>query len=119
MESVAEVDLFTSLCTIMAPPATLTVGAPIGPYTPVPGLINIPCLKASPSPLRVQGTEVKSIEEQQSIQPWHVLLNDYYAALDGHTEYQAVIDGIDFDVLGVEHDSQMQMSRLSVREVTL
>ena len=111
---------FSSFCNILAPDGLFdSAGAPSGNYAPVSGLQGIVCQKAALSVLRIGGTEQKSTPEQEAIQPWHCLLDTYYPALDGHTEYRAQVDGVNYDVLAVEHDSQKIMTRLSLRIVKL
>ncbi len=114
-----DLELFNSVANFSAPPTDLVVGAPIGDYTPVDGLQGIPCMRAALSAIRIAGSEVKSLQEIESLQPWRTLLNGFYSQLDGHTEYAVDIDGIQFDILAIEHDSQLQMTRLSLRKVTV
>jgi hypothetical protein len=112
--------LFVSLCTIQMPDGTLgDTGAPSGTFVNVMGMVNIPCMDAPPSPGHIAATEVKALEEIAANAPRHILLNAYFAQLaspngvpDG---WQAIIDGVVYDLLGAEADSQTQMTRLDVR----
>ncbi len=124
MPAVGVTGLFTSLCTIQQPSqASLPGGADPNTYTPVWGLINIPCYDSVPSTLRVQATEMKVLAEIMSKGLRHVLLNGYYpeASPDGQipTNWQAVVDGVVYDILGVEHDSQNTQTRMELQLVTL
>src|SRR3974390_591549 len=119
-----ETGLFSSLFTAQAPDgAQLAGGAPSGIYGNVAGLVNIPCMAPPPSTARVQATEVKALTEITSSELHHVLLDDWYPALDagwrgddvsGTGGWRCVIDGTVYDILGVESDSQSQMTRVSV-----
>lgn len=115
---------FTSLATIQKPDGLLgPSGAPSGTYTNVPGLVNIPCMDAVPSMARVQATEVKALADIMSKGLRHMLLNGYYpeSTPDGQipSYWRAVVDGITYDILGVEHDSQGTQTRLELQLVTL
>lgn len=119
-----DLGLFDSRASFNEPSGAFSVGAPTGAYVPVAGLQSIPCIKAAQSMLRVGGTEMKSLPEIETIQPWHTLLDAYYPALDGHTEYQCTVTDpgnimTTYDVLAVEKDSQSLMTRLTLRLVTL
>ena len=124
-----DLGLFSSVCNILAPDGSFTVGQPSGNYVPVSGLQGIACMKATLSAIRISATEAKTMQDQQQISPFHTLLDSYYPALwaaDGtpHTEYQAQITDEDgtvstFDILGIEKDSQGIMTRLAMRLVTL
>jgi hypothetical protein len=114
--------LFVSLCTIQAPSGNVVgAGQPDGLYNNIAGLVNIPCTAPPQSTARILAGEQKALAEILQTQPKHVLLNGFYGqavdnlpnGFDGSC--QAVIDGIGYDILGVEHDSQMQMTRMEVR----
>ncbi len=119
MPTVVDSGLFVSVCNILQPDGLFdTGGAPSGNYTPVAGLQSIVCMRAPLRMASIGGTEQDSVERQQSTQPWHLLLDTYYPALDGHTEYQAVVDGVTHKIVAIEHDSQHIMTRLHIEEVT-
>jgi hypothetical protein len=116
--------LFISLCTLSAPDGNFgPSGAPSNTYAPVSGLVNIPCMDSVPSIARVQATEVKELEDIMSKGYRHILLDGYYpeASPDGQipTNWLATIDGVVYDLLGVEHDSQNTQTRLELELVTL
>lgn len=116
--------LFSSLCTIQKPDG-LYVGAgqPSGTYVNVTGLVNIPCMDSVPSIARVQATEVRELQEIMSKGFRHVLLDNYYpeATADGQipTSWRAVVDSVNYNILGVEHDSQNTQTRLELQLVTI
>ncbi len=109
--------LLVSLCTIKQPSGTLgATGTPDGTYSDVAGLVAIPCT-APPLSDKITAVEIKNIEDTLAVQPLHVLLDDYYPTINAGVSagWIAVIDGTTYDLLGAEHDSQKQMTRLSVR----
>lgn len=115
--------LFTSLCTIQALDNTYgPSGAQIQNWVNVPGIIGIPCMDDPPSEGRIQSTEVKDLAEIMNLNLRHVLLSGYYPQI--LTAWRAQIteaDGvtiINYDIMGAESDSQGQMTRMEVREVT-
>ena len=115
-------DLFVSLCSIQAPSENQTAGGePDGQYVPVAGLQDIPCTSGPLSQIRISANEVKSLEEIMALAPRHVLLNTYYPQIEAgwRDGWQAVVDGMVYDIMGAESDSQGQMTRLSVRVATV
>ena len=66
---------------------------------------------------------MKSLEEILREGFRHLLLNGYYPQMTPDNQipqgWQAVVDGVTYEILGVEHDSQQQMTRLQVRLVQL
>lgn len=116
--------LFVSLCTISAPDGNLgPSGAPSNAFVIVPSLVDIPCMDSVPSITRVQATETKELEDIMAKGYRHILLNGYYpeASPDGQipTSWIATVDGVTYDILGVEHDSQNTQTRLELELVTL
>ncbi len=115
--------LFISLCTFQAPDGLVNPdGTASNGYADVDGLVNIPCMDSVPSIARVQATEVKDLEEIMSKAYRHVLLNDYYPtiAIGGvGNGWRAIVDGVTYDLLGAENDSQNQQTRIELELVTV
>jgi len=121
--------LFVSLFTAMEPVPTIgPTGAVEFDYTPVSGLTNIPCTAPPPSTIRLQATEVRALEDITASELHHVLLNSFYPQLDagwrgensdGKGAWIAQIDGFNYEIAGVESDSQSQMTRVRVKLATL
>lgn len=114
--------LFVSLCTIQQPDGIVDpAGAPSGDFVDVSGLVNIPCMNAPLDDGSIAATEAKELEEIASKGFKHILLNGYYpqATPDDQipTNWRAIIDSVTYDILGVEHDSQHQMTRMEVELV--
>lgn len=109
---------FGSLFTAQQPSGNLgPSGAPDGTFVDVVGLVDIPCTAPPPSSARIQATEVKELEEIMAAQLKHVLLNGYYPTLEAGVQagWQCIIDGVAYDMLGAESDSQGQMTHAEVR----
>lgn len=114
MPQARDTGLFVSLCTIQQPSGVFgPSGAPDGLWVDVTGLVEIPCTAPPISEARLQSTEVKALAEIMSRNILHVLLNGFYAPVS--PAWRAVIDGTAYDILGTEHDSQSQMTRMEVQ----
>jgi hypothetical protein len=81
-----------------------------------------------PSPASIQATEVRALEEITASEVHHVLLNGWYPQLDagwrgeaadGKGAWIALIDSTQYEICGVESDSQSQMTRMTVKLATL
>ena len=113
--------LFDSLCTIQArtnavDPASGQVD--LSDWVNVAGLVNIPCQVAPMSSLRPDPAGVHRLPtEFDTLGYRHVLLNDYYPAV--LQQHRLMLDGIAFEIMSVERDSQYQQTRMAVRYFTL
>lgn len=96
----------------------------------VTGLTNIACQLAPLTIGSIAGSTQLATEKALSSAPRHLLLDGYYgdvAVTDpfGNTVYgpqtymKAVIDGVEYSVIGVDPDSQKTQTRLWVRVVSL
>ncbi len=123
MPAVIDTGLLVSLFTAQEPSTVLGgTGAATGAYADVAGLVNIACT-APPyafGDASIRATEMKTLAEIEAAGFLHVLLDSIYPALDAGWRggWRAVIDGTNYDIMGVEHDSQGKMTRVSVRLVT-
>ncbi len=121
MPAVIETGLLVSRFTAQAPDGISgDTGAPSGTYSNVTGLVNIRCTSPPISDARLSATEIKALSEVASTEFHHVLLEAWYPTLDEGWRggWRCVIDGYEFDINGVESDSQMQMTRVAVKLVT-
>ena len=128
MVEAIDTGLFVSLCTLQTPSGTFTLsGAPDGLYNNVAGLVNIPCTAPPPAESRVQATTVRDLAEITASELHHVLLAGYYPSVDlgwrgegadATGPWRALIDGWAYEIMGVESDSQSQMTRLMVKLTT-
>lgn len=122
MPMAVETGLFVSSCTFQAPDGLFGAsGAPSGVYVDVAGLVGIACMDAPEAVPTITAGEQKTLQEIQAGQLRHVLLDDYYpTAVTGWPDgWRAVVDGVDYDVLGVEVDSQRTQTRVKLQLVTL
>ncbi len=124
MEAAVATGLFISLCTI-SEPANSDTGAPDGSYTDVSGLVGIVCMDA-PEGLGsgLSANEAKAAAEIESMAMRHVLLDRYYSELSpstnwGDVGWRATVDGVIYDLMGAEADSQQTQTRLLLRKVTV
>lgn len=124
--------LFVSLATFQSSDASdFPDGFYSGQYENIAGLTGLPCTAPPVSEARVTATEVKALQEITGSEIRHVLFDRFYPQLDaGWREGWRVViqeadgsggfqNGVAYDVLGVESDSQSQMSRCEVRLTTV
>jgi hypothetical protein len=121
--------LFVSLFTAMEPVPTIgPTGAVEFDYTPVSGLIDIPCIAAPESPANIVATEVRALTEITASEIRHVLLDAWYPQLDAGWRGEnsddkgawiATIDGFNYEISGVESDSQTTQTRVKVTLATV
>ncbi len=120
--------LLVSLCTIQAPTGAVNPdGSPTNSFADVAGLVNIPCTDAVESEGSIQATEVKTLAEIMSKGIRHVFLNGYYPSIISAATatagvgagWRAVVDGIVYDLMGAEPDSQSTQTRLHLQLVSV
>ncbi len=121
--------LFVSLFTAMEPVPTIgPTGAVEFDYTAVAGLTDIDCTAPPESSGSIVATEARELEEIVASELHHVLLAGYFPTLDagwrgensdGKGAWIALIDGFNYEISGVESDSQSQMTRVRVKLATL
>lgn len=114
--------LFPQLCTLQAPNGIfIDAGQPSGNYVDVTGLVDIPCTAQPLSTSRPGGMEAKTMGSIQAFNPLVVQLNGFYPAINDGVGlgWRAVIDGIPYDLLASNSDSQSQMTMIEVRSSAL
>ena len=132
MPAVVRAGLAVSLATFQSSDAAdFPDGFYSGNFQDLPGLINLPCMRAPADPSFIQATEVKALKDIMSQELLDVSFTAYYLTLDaGWREGWRVvigdndgsgnlINGIDYDLFGVGVDSQSQHSVAKVRLVTI
>lgn len=97
-------------------------GFPLNTYTPVDGLIDIKCMDAPRD--TGEGFSVDEGKAQPQILSRgerHILLDAYYPAAKDvwRNGGNVVIDGVTYDLLGVEPDSQRQETRVRAAVQTI
>ena len=116
--------LFISIITFQEPTGYTSTGEPSGNYTDIAGLVNLKCMDAPENvTFKIAANESHNDPEIVSDAPRHVLLDRYYAVLSPATDWgdvgwRAIMDGIIYDVQGVENDSQLQMNRVCLHKVS-
>jgi hypothetical protein len=104
-------DFYPSLCTIASASVVQDeYGQEEGVLTPVEGLTNLPCRIAPRS-----SGETRSTQQVYAEASHHVALAGYYPAIQ--TTHAAQVDGVTYDIEGVEHDGNHTMTRLFLRLV--
>ena len=114
--------LFVSLCTAQAPSGNKTpYGQPDGTYVNVSGLVDIVCMDAVLETGTIEATEVKELQDIMSKAFRHVVLNGWYPQFipGAAIGWRVLVDGIIYDLLGAEQDSQSTQTRLKLQLVTV
>jgi hypothetical protein len=132
MPAAVATGLFVSLFTAQEPVPTQDAnGAILFDYvnvTSVAGLINIPCMDAPESTASVTANEARAVAEIVSTGVRHVLLSAWYPALyagwcglagDNKGAWIALVDGTQYEIDGVESDSQSQMTRVRLKVASI
>lgn len=118
--------LMRSRCTITVPPdQVLTPDETFGAsgaalarvaYPPLAGHVDIPC--SAPTGFSVApGDEAKSAADVIARNVMPVSLLGYFPAIT--QDYRAVIDDVEYDILSVGADSQIQATRMVVQKATI
>ena len=96
-------------------------GNPVGTWSNVAGVVNIACQDAPPSIARIQATEVKAVAEILAKGMRHVALTKCFldATMWAGMAARATVDGITYEVLGAENDSQLTQTRVDLQLVTV
>lgn len=110
--------LIHSTLTIQQPDGTYdAAGAPSGAFVAVTGLSGLTVMAAPISVARIQAEEKKALPQVAEYQFLHVFIPGYYPTIQQN--WRAVLDGILFEITGVEWDSQKTQTRLKVQQVNL
>lgn len=130
VQSVLDAGLAVSTMTVQAPPITLdSTGAPTGPYTDVPGLVDLTCMNAPDNVGNsLSASEQNAMAQVESMALRHVLIPGYYSELSpdtnwGDVGWRAVLTNTvtgqvqTYDIRGAETDSQSSQTRLCLRKV--
>ncbi len=113
---------FVSLATFQSSDAAdFPDGWPSGDYQNLPGLVDLPCMLAPQDLSYIAADESKAPQTITSTALFHLTFTTIYPAIsDGWRDgWRVVVDGVNYDVMGVGADSQGQHSVAKVREVTI
>jgi hypothetical protein len=114
--------LFVSLASFTQPPTTQgPTGNTTGAFTAIAGLQNIPCFDSPESIRIVPSDEKKTVPTTEAGQYRHVLLNAWYPQVNNGAGqgWRVTVDGVLYDLLGADQDSQSTQTRLRLQLVTL
>lgn len=102
---------YPSTCTIQgATPTQSGTGALSLSWANVTGLVSLPCRLAP-----INATEVRQATGTFAESTHTIALAGYYAAV---VAQRAVVGGVAYDIVGVQHDGNGKSTRLLVRLVT-
>jgi len=123
--AVLDAGLANSRVTFQAPDGVIVgAGQPSGDYVDVDGYVDIVCMDAPESIIRITANESKSISEIESDNSEHIWLAGNYPEIATHTEWRCVLTAANgtvttYDVLGAESDSQGKTTRVRVQVATV
>jgi|HubBroStandDraft_4_1064222.scaffolds.fasta_scaffold01415_9 hypothetical protein len=113
MPEAIQAGLFVSLCTVQEPDGLQTAdGSPSGNWLNISGLVDIPCMDGPEADNRIRAKLEKNPRYIEGFVFRHVLLAGYYPAIEENDNWRAIVDGVAYDPLGVESDSQGTQTRL-------
>jgi hypothetical protein len=113
----AAAGMFPNLCTIQSAATTINaMGAPVvTPFANMTGLVDIPCHSAPPAIEDVRGSdELRKVDRTDTRQMRHVLLAGYFPTIA--LSMRAVVDGVAWNIVGVESDAFDSQTRLMVQD---
>lgn len=109
-----------SLATFQEPDGLLVdAGQPSGNYVDVAGYVGLTCMSAPTSIGRITASEKASQPQIESTNQNHVWLAGYFPEIASHTEWRCIVDGVTYNVLGGESDSQSRTTRVEVQVATI
>lgn len=107
-----------SLCTIQT--VNFTASASNQPVptsaTSIAAKTNIPCRLSALIDIRPSDDEIRTTEVQEKKVERTCKLSGYYSDIEVRTQ-QAVVDGVTYQIRGVEHDSQQFSTRLRLEVI--
>lgn len=109
--------LFVSAFTAQSRSTTLGVtGVPNSAWVNIAGLVSVVCMKSFG---RGSQETSRTGDVDAKVGP-HVLLDSYYpaAVTAWRAGARALVDGVAYNIVGAEHDSQSRMTRVFVELVT-
>ena len=109
--------LCISLITIQEPSGTLTgSGSPNRVYVDVAGLVDLTCMAAPLTTGSIVANEVKTMTQILAQNNGHCFMPSYHPEIiNGYMNgWRAIVDGVAYDILGAENDSQRTQTRLKL-----
>jgi len=116
MLSSLTVTFYVSLCTIQeSTPTRDASGQPILAWSDLAGHIDLPCIIAPISPGSPEAAEMHRPDGTIVKATHHLSLPDIYTSI--FPDMRAVVSGVNFDILSVEHDSHGTLTRFRMEVV--
>lgn len=120
MPAALDTGLFVSLVTIQQPTGEQTAdGSPAmtggdsgDGWDNVAGLIDLVAMNAPEAEARIRAKTDRAIEYIEGFQFRHLLLGGYYPQIEQFDNWRAIVDGVAWDAVGVESDSQNTQTRI-------
>ena len=121
MPAVRATGLQSSLATFQAPSQDFSTGMAPDSWTDVAGLVGIHCQLGPETDMRVIANEQRTQPMITASNIHRLELDDFYPTIETgwRSGWRVLVDGIAYDISGVEHDSQSVVTRLCVRDVTI
>ena len=88
-----------------------TDGAEVKTWANVAGHVDLACSRAAQG-----GDEQRRPDGTIAVSPWRVAITGYYASIT--PKMRAVLGGVNYDILAVQHDSQSDQTYLVMEIVT-
>jgi hypothetical protein len=103
-----------SLCTIKESDGAVTSsGRPDPTYSAVAGMEGIPCRRAPLTLNQPAEREKRQEHKQRGTEEYHIFLQSMFVSITG--DMVAEVDGVQYGIVGLEHDGQKTQTRLRVR----
>lgn len=121
MPAVRATGLQVSLATFQSPLQDFSTGMQQNVWVDVAGLVDIACQLGPETDMSVVANEQRTQPMITATNLHRLELDDFYPTIEAgwRNGWRVVVDGLPYDISGVEHDSQSQVTRLCVRDTTI
>lgn len=121
MPAVRATGLQVSLATFQAPVQDFSSGMQPDSWTDVAGLVDIHCQLGPETDMSVVANEQRTQPMITATNLHRLELDSFYPTIEAgwRNGWRCLVDGLSYMITGVEHDSQWQVTRLCVKDVTL
>ena len=120
MPAVRATGLQVSLATFQAPVQDFSTGMQPDSWTEVAGLVSIHCQLGPETDMSVVANEQRTQPMITATNLHRLELDAFYPTIEAgwRNGWRVVVDSLPYMITGVEHDSQSQVTRLCVKDVT-
>lgn len=121
MPAVRATGLQSALATFQSASQDFSTGMAPNTWTNVAGLVDIAGQFGPETDMSVVANEQRTQPMITATNLHRLELDDFYPTIDPgwRNGYRVLVDGLPYDISGVEHDSQSQVTRLCVKDVTI